>query len=362
MRNFLIVLVVLIAAAIGYAWYRDPVGCQKIVGDLSTITTTGKASLQKDLKDLFTTVMSGAPPPAPAVVPQPASASSTPAPATPTAPPVAPPPKPAVVFARPQQWVGPADLPAQPNWTWTTLEGTTYQNVVVTKLGPDVVSISHAMGVAHDLPIADLPPDLQKQLNYDTAAASVARKERRREEEHPYYHMAQQAEAQALADQMHWPLAWLSAYEKDVAPDASASTDEVALSMTALKFLKDKTIVILINPDKEMPLTPPIVHHQFSKFDDGTLPGGANYLVPKVVFSTPDATTILGRVSYTQMKISGETALNGVYDSFDFEAAQPPFTPATNAAPSAPAPPAPAQVATPAPVTAPATAPAPTTQ
>src|ERR1700761_5323926 len=86
-------------------------------------------------------------------------------------------PKPAVTLAPPPKaWAPPDPIPAQPNWTWTTLDGTTYHNVVVTKVGPTTVSISHAMGVAHDIPIANLPPDLQKQLNYDPVAAAAARK------------------------------------------------------------------------------------------------------------------------------------------------------------------------------------------
>ena len=62
-------------------------------------------------------------------------------------------------------------MPSQPNWTWQTSDGKTYQNVVVTKIEADTVSITHSMGAAH-IPINLLPPDIQKQLNYNPHAAS----------------------------------------------------------------------------------------------------------------------------------------------------------------------------------------------
>ena len=261
----------------------------------------------------------------------------TPPPPAP-APPPTPAPKPVITFApAPKAWTPPDVIPAQPNWTWTTSDGTTYQNVVVTKIGAELVSITHAMGVTHDIPIANLPPSIQKQLNYDPAAAAIARKEAAREAAHPYYLMSEQADARAVADQMHWPLAWLSSYHVDLNPDISPTGEQAELSQMALNYIKDKSIVIVIDPDKEMPQTPPIVHHQFSKFDDGALPGGANYMVPKIVFSTTDA-TILGRVSYTQMQQTGKTAIAEVMDSFRKDAPAPPIlTPTTNSAPPAPA-------------------------
>jgi nucleoredoxin len=461
MRNFLILLVVLLAAAIGYAWYREPAGCEELLTDLRSAQTSGFGKFRIDAVEVFSSLMPGAPPPptlssvidghlvsadgSPFTFPANAPASSlhdiaiyysaqwcppchafTPVlvdwykkfkPAHPhfelvfvsndhdkaswlaymketampwpafsfddlpqngqhitkfagsgipdlvlvddggkvlsdsftangvyvgprevmadiekilgpgTPPPVAPPvlaaPKP--TFASPPKAWSPPDItPGQPNWTWTTLDGTTYQNVVVTQIGPETVSITHAMGVAHDIPIVNLPPDIQKMLSYDPAAAAVARKERLREEAHPYYTMSEKTEAQSVAAGMNWPLAWLSAYAGDLAPDAPSPTEQAGLSTAALKYLEDKSIVILINPDKEMPLTPPIVHHQFSKFDDGILPGGANYNAPKVVFSTSDADpTILGRVSYTQMHTSGVAAISEVYNSFTQNSAAP---------------------------------------
>jgi len=68
-------------------------------------------------------------------------------------------------------WTPPEVMPAHARWTWETSDGKTYQNVVVTQITADTVTISHDSGVAH-VPIANLPPEIQKQLNYDSNAAS----------------------------------------------------------------------------------------------------------------------------------------------------------------------------------------------
>ncbi len=62
-------------------------------------------------------------------------------------------------------WAAPDVMPSQLNWTWTTSDGKTYQNVVVTKMEADKVTITHSLGVAH-IPVSQLPPDVKKQLNY----------------------------------------------------------------------------------------------------------------------------------------------------------------------------------------------------
>jgi len=66
-------------------------------------------------------------------------------------------------------WTPPDVMPAQPNWKWETSDGKTYQNVVVTKIEADTVSITHSTGAAH-IPINLLPPDIQKQLGHDPHA------------------------------------------------------------------------------------------------------------------------------------------------------------------------------------------------
>jgi nucleoredoxin len=107
------------------------------------------------------------PPSLPTAVPVPAA---SPAPAAPAIAVVsAPAANPSLDTTKP--WVPPDVMPAQPNWTWTALDGKTYQDVVVTKIEADTVTITHSMGVAH-IPINLLPPDIQRQLNYDPHAVS----------------------------------------------------------------------------------------------------------------------------------------------------------------------------------------------
>ncbi|MEJ0000643.1 MAG: hypothetical protein WDO13_16655 [Verrucomicrobiota bacterium] len=89
------------------------------------------------------------------------------APAPPVAPPAPPPPK---------QYVAPYPLPAQPNWKWTVL-GHDYNDVVITKTDADLVAITYEGG-AGTVRMADLPPDLQKLLNYDPELAAAAARTR----------------------------------------------------------------------------------------------------------------------------------------------------------------------------------------
>lgn len=70
------------------------------------------------------------------------------------------------------QWQPPATIPAHPNWTWHMPDGKTYEDVVITKIGPDEVTITHSLGVAH-LPLDSLPADVQRELQYTPGAASA---------------------------------------------------------------------------------------------------------------------------------------------------------------------------------------------
>ena len=53
-----------------------------------------------------------------------------------------------------------------------TLSGKEYTEVVVTAVLPDSIRITHDAGTA-TVQLADLPPELQKQFNYDLAAAAT---------------------------------------------------------------------------------------------------------------------------------------------------------------------------------------------
>jgi len=56
---------------------------------------------------------------------------------------------------------------------WKTTDGKVYQNVKVIDSKPDAVTILHHDGGA-SIPLAKLPPDIQKRFNYDPAKARVA--------------------------------------------------------------------------------------------------------------------------------------------------------------------------------------------
>ena len=191
-------MLVLFLAFLAFAYLRNPVGSQKLWTDFGTLaaSVTSTSSNPAPNEPGSPPDATNSAPPAPTSAAEPIATTPPPPPAsvTPSAPHLKP-------------WSPPAVLPAQPNWTWTTLDGTTYQNVVVTKVEPDTVSITHSLGVAH-ISMATLPPDLQKQLNYDPEAASAARAELQREDEHPYYTYANRSEAQTVAADLNRPLAW----------------------------------------------------------------------------------------------------------------------------------------------------------
>jgi hypothetical protein len=56
---------------------------------------------------------------------------------------------------------------------WKTTDGKVYQNVTVIDSKPDAVTILHQDGGAL-VPLANLPPDIQKRFNYDPAKAKAA--------------------------------------------------------------------------------------------------------------------------------------------------------------------------------------------
>ncbi len=73
-------------------------------------------------------------------------------------------------------FVPPNPLPAHPHWTWD-IQNREFVNVVVTKVEADLVTINCDSGPTK-IDISLLPPEIQKELNYDpemAAKASAAR-------------------------------------------------------------------------------------------------------------------------------------------------------------------------------------------
>jgi type II secretory pathway pseudopilin PulG len=64
---------------------------------------------------------------------------------------------------------------------WKTTDGKVYQNVTVIDSAPDAVTILHQDGGAL-VPLANLPPDIQKRFNYDPVKAKAAADARARDD------------------------------------------------------------------------------------------------------------------------------------------------------------------------------------
>jgi thiol-disulfide isomerase/thioredoxin len=174
LRNFLIGFVLIFGAFSTYAYEQNPEGSRKVVNDSRDLVVSLLPG-QKGTPE--TEIVTGA-----SIGSSAPATSSTPAP-TPAPPPppvsntvaVAPASQPAAAPATSTEPPPPTadSFPTQPNWTWTTLDGKTYQDVVIIRLDPDIVSINHSTGVAH-IPINLLSDDVKKQLHYDPAAAAAA--------------------------------------------------------------------------------------------------------------------------------------------------------------------------------------------
>ncbi|MCE0497106.1 MAG: hypothetical protein LV481_04080 [Methylacidiphilales bacterium] len=293
-RIFFIATVLLFLGVAGYAYSKNPEGCWKVIDDLGA---------------LFHSISPFQAESTPAAQPQPEEVQTPTAAATAVAAPAPLPPSP------PKKWTPPDVIPSQPNWTWTTSDNKTYVNVTINDIKPDVVTITHSMGVSR-VDISTLPPDIQKKLNYDPDAAAFTKAESARESDHPYYPVTSLADAQSVARQLHWPLAWMCS-------DLSALTvanppigSEEDLTQMALNHLKSQTVVIFLNGDADLPALSPIIRdQQFFQLDDGPLPDGHHFNSPKIVFSDADVTTALGRVSQTQMAASREVAIDTVLQS-----------------------------------------------
>jgi len=321
MRSTLICIVIFSAFFIALAYTRNPTGCREFASNIGRLVTLlaskhvdQAGSGQPGAPDAASSVAT-VPTPEPAPTPVPASTTAlTPVEGTSAVQAV---PGPSDLKSSPtpaKSWAPPAVIPAQPNWTWTTSDGKTYQNVVIEKINSDTVRITHSAGVTQ-IDISTLPADIQKQLNFDPDAAAAATAEQQREEQRPFYSFAERADAQALARQRHWPLAWLCSMPIYMTEDPSLDPEAEATQM-AFNHLKSQVVIIFVNGSADFGASPVPVHDQFIIMDDGPVPGGHHFLAPKVVFSNPDATRTLGRVCYTQMKAAGEVAIDAVLSAF----------------------------------------------
>jgi hypothetical protein len=124
-----------------------------------------------------------------------------------------------------------------------------------------------------------------------------------------YYDIANHDQAQAEARQRKLPLAWLGGFPEDLNVNGPRPGSQADLEQMALATLQDNAVVIFFD-GKNMAPVPDLVHAQFHIQDDGPLPNGANWVTPKVVFTNPEVTQILGRVSAKEMGIGRDVPLN----------------------------------------------------
>jgi len=150
-----------------------------------------------------------------------------------------------------------------------------------------------------------------------------------------YYDIAQLEQAQTEAGQRHLPMAWLGSL-----PANSNTGDSKALAtQTALTILQNQAVVILLDSEK-MATVPKVVRTEFEKVDDGPQLKGPSWVSPKVVFTDPEVTKAIGRVSYTQMSGEGtdiaiNSALQIIRNTKDaLEPAQPAVVATNETAPS----------------------------
>jgi hypothetical protein len=149
-----------------------------------------------------------------------------------------------------------------------------------------------------------------------------------------YYSPNTLSQAQAEARQRNLPLAWVGsnpAFLTVGAPDPGSAAD---LTQMAMDTLRGNAVIVFFD-GRSMTLVPDLVHAQYHIHDDGKEAGTADWVSPKVVFSNPDVTKILGRVSYTQMKTDRDIPLNSMLQIIRND---------PNALASAPAPAAPGPV------------------
>ena len=138
-----------------------------------------------------------------------------------------------------------------------------------------------------------------------------------REQAHPYYTFAELPEAQRVARQLHRPLAWIDGNLAALALPNPPYNSEDELTQMAVNHLKPLAVTIFLGADTNLSALSPVIRdQQLFQLDDGPLPDGHHFYVPKIAFSDPEVTKALGRVSYTQMAASREAAIDSVLQSF----------------------------------------------
>jgi len=182
MKWFILLLVLLVLGTGVYAYKENPDGCAKFGTDLQTAMKAELPGLAADVVTIFSSDKAAPDSKTPKTAPSSTNGTATPNSPTPKAAPSSTDATPTAhdmspVTATAPAWTPPAKIPSQPNWTWTTSQGT-FTWVHILKVEADRVTILHMQGQAV-VPMSELSPDLQKQLNYNPAAALAAANQRK---------------------------------------------------------------------------------------------------------------------------------------------------------------------------------------
>ncbi len=130
---------------------------------------------------------------------------------------------------------------------------------------------------------------------------------------YPLYHdISDTAGAQAEASERHLPIAFLGITPGVLELPSPPPDSDAGLAQMALGVLQGRAVVVALN-GLTMAGVPANVHAQFHIGDDGPLSGGAAWIVPKIVFTDPGVTKILGRVSHTQIVAGGQVPIDTVF-------------------------------------------------
>ena len=127
----------------------------------------------------------------------------------------------------------------------------------------------------------------------------------------PYFTLAELAQAQKAAHQLHLPLAFIDGNLAALSEKDLQQNTEDELTQMAVAHLQDHAVIVFADDTIPMGNLPAVVRDQeLFQMDDGPMEGGHHFYVPKIGFTDADVTTALGRVSETQLLHTREQAID----------------------------------------------------
>jgi hypothetical protein len=150
------------------------------------------------------------------------------------------------------------------------------------------------------------------QVQPEVANAPAPQQEKQGQGDHPYYRYSELADAQAAARKLHQPLAWLCGSLAALSASGADLGSEDEITRMSVDYLKSRAVIIFLDGGEDYGKAPPTAMDQFNQLDDGAMPGGHHFYVPKIVFTDADGKLKLGRAWYSEMKDGRETVIAAV--------------------------------------------------